>query len=356
MIGWRKGVVAVLWLSAPGMLDAQEAPAVALKPHGYAQVQFNTSSVDNEKVAGSTFEFRRVRLGVDIAVREWITGRIETDITNGRLRPSDVFMNLQIDPALGLQVGQFKKPFSAIELTSSSKVIPIERNTRIRGLADALIVDDAPSPSAIGDEHGLLDTFGYLGRDIGAALHGELGRFGYSVGIFNGAGANQPDANDGKSFAGRLEFTPGEMPLRFGAAASHRETGVGAAERDGIAFEVDAEWGAFRRPGLRVIGEVTTGDNLVLDDATFTGAQVWASWFRPLDGARVEGLEPLVRASWGDPGDDTQDDSGVLVTPGVNVYFFGRNRLMLNWDVYMPADSRFETAHAVRVQLQLYPS
>jgi hypothetical protein len=37
----------------------------------------------------------------------------------------------------------------------------------------------------------------------------------------------------------------------------------------------------------------------------------------------------------------------------VNLYFFGRNRLMFNWDVFLAGD-RFENENALRAQAQFY--
>lgn len=364
MLALTLGVPTVAQGQVPG------SDPVKVKLGGYAQTQFNTTSVDDddvgEEIAWSTYEFRRVRLSVDVSIRDWITGVVETDIAMGRLRPTDVFMNFQFSDAVGLRVGQFKKPFSRIELTSSTKVIPIERNTRIRGLGDLAedvaleepdVFTEFDGDVVLGDEHGILDAFGFLGRDIGMALHGDAGRFSYSAGLFNGAGANERDENDGKSFAVRGAYTLTERhPLEVGAGVSYRET-EGETEIDdleGAAFEADFEWGDFRRPGLHLIGEVATGENLAVDDANLFGAQLWASWFKPRDGARVEGWEPLLRVSYGDPNTDVADDDGVLFTPGVNVYFFGRNRLMLNWDVYVSGHDRLDTASAIRAQAQLH--
>ena len=52
----------------------------------------------------------------------------------------DGYVNLAFDPRLELQVGQFKKPFSRLELTSSSRIVPIEFGLRIRH------IDDTKSP------------------------------------------------------------------------------------------------------------------------------------------------------------------------------------------------------------------
>ncbi len=101
-----------------------------------------------------------------------------------------------------------------------------------------------------------------------------------------------------------------------------------------------------------MIGEVVTGSTLVVDDS-FLAAQGVASYFHPV-GARVDGVEPVARVSWGDARRDVEGDAGLLLTPGVNLYFFGRNRLMLNWDIFVPEGDRFETTHALRAQAQVH--
>src|SRR5690606_20758632 len=151
------------------------------------------------------------------------------------------------DPAFQVRFGQFKKPFSRVELISSSQIIPIERGVRIRGLDDlgrSIIAPDGTPIYAeldgdpvFGDEYTLLDDLGYLGRDLGAAIHGGFGgRLGYTIGVFNGEGSDRRDVAGGKSIAGRLVFEPfASAPLSIAAGVSHRETRIdsyGGLERE----------------------------------------------------------------------------------------------------------------------------
>jgi hypothetical protein len=69
---------------------------------------------------------------------------------------------------------------------------------------------------------------------------------------------------------------------------------------------------------------------------------------------KVEGIELAGRVSYGDPRRDTELDEGLLLTPGFNVYFNDRNRLMFNWDVFLTDDDRFEQQNALRAQAQVY--
>ena len=367
----RTGFVVVIGFAALGAAPVR-AQDTQVRVSGRVQVQYNTTSVGEAEVgdpatlsiAATTFETRRVRLGVRLTIDEWITGMLEPEYALGSLSLRQVWMNLGIDPAFGLRIGQFKKPFSLIQLTSSLETSAIERGLRIREIGDAwAAADNAATGSVLtglnddvilGEEQYLLDVFGYMGYELGAAAHGELGRFSYEVGIFNGTGADARDRNDEKSYAGRLQWQAStELPIAIGAGVSYHDiaTPVAGASADGTALEVDVEVGGFRRAGLHVIAEATAGDNIPVEES-FAAAQAMLSWFRPTRG-RVEGIEPLFRVSWGDPNREVEEDAAILFTPGVNLYFAGRNRLQLNWDFFVPQGDRFETHHALRAQAQM---
>lgn len=361
-----------------GELSAQtvQAGRVTVRPSGLGQFQFNTTSVRADDLLGgtepapSTFETRRIRMIFDVTIDDWITGRIQPDFAMGSLRLTDVWVNLGFDERFALRIGQFYKPFSRFATYSSSQMLPIERGARIRGLEAALargaLMAGLPAPwrlegdAIIGEEYDILSTLGYAGRDLGVAAHGRFGRVGYEVGLFNGQGIDARDVNSAKSWAARVSLRPSATaPLTLGAAVSRRETRAvvdplpDRSTFDGTAWALDAEWGAFRRPGVRALAEIATGKNF-LADRDFLGAQAVVGLYHALGGGRVEGLEPLLRVSYGDPDRRRDDDHGWLLTPGVNLYFFGRNRLMLNWDVYMSGNDEVGTQSALRAQAQLH--
>lgn len=344
-----------------------QAPAVTASVTGRMQFQFNTTSVDGadigEPLASSTFETRRVRLGVNVRVGDWIRGYIEPEYALARLSLKQAWMSFELDSAFVVRAGQFKKPFSLINLTSSTVHPMIERGVRIRGLEEMLALQSTGQLSAlrgdllIGEQHTLLETQGYLAYDMGVAVEGRRGAFGWSAGIFNGNGPDRRDENDGKALAARLTYTVDVgTPLTFGGAWSRRELNWPTADdtdtRTGDAFEVDAELGGLRQ-GWWALAEVSSGTNLATEER-FLGAQAVISRFFGTGGTRLEGFEPMARVSWGDPDDSVEDDAGLLFTPGLNLYFVGRNRLMLNWDVFMPEGAAFDTQHAGRAQVNLY--
>lgn len=351
-------VVAGVVCTAAGV-EAQSVPEVTVDVTGRLQYQFHTSSV--EDVPSTTFEFRRVRLGVRLGVGDAITGMIEPDFAQGDIRMRQAWVNYTVDPAFEIRAGQFKKPFGMLQLTSSLNYPTIERGLRIRGLEDsyAAIDDGSGAPvlsrldgPLLGEEQNLLEGLGYQSYDMGIAVHGALGIFRYEVGVFNGTGADALDADESKAIAGRVTVAPFDRMV-LGAGVSRTDLAFEAVDATGVAWEIDAEWGGFREPGLHLFGEVAYGDHVVTDDE-FLAGQAVAAWFAPLDLGRVEGLEPVLRGSWGDPRRDTADDEGLLMTPGLNLYFHGRNRLMVNWDVFLPRGARFETEQSFKMQAQLH--
>jgi hypothetical protein len=361
-------VAGTMVLLCAGAAPAWSQPApVRATLGGRMHYQWNTTSVDQTEagsaapIASSTFETRRVRLTVDVQVSDWIRGMFEPEFAMGRLALRNAWVAFEVDSALVVRAGQFKKPFGLVLLTSSARLPVIERGVRIRGLDDALRrtadgrLGDIRGQLLMGEHFALLETQLYLAYEMGLAVEGRHGPLGWSLGVFNGAGPDQRDENDGYSAAGRVTWHA-SAPIVLGAAWSRRElnwpTSVSPESRSGTAFAVDAELGTFRR-GLWVVAELATGDNLGTLER-FVGAQAIASYFVATGGTRVEGWEPVVRVSWGDPDRSMAGDEGLLLTPGWNLYFAGRNRLMLNWDVFMPRGDGFETQHAARAQVNLH--
>lgn len=356
------GAALMLALSVGGAgAQAVRAGPVDLDLTGRVQVQLNTTSVEASAIVNpppsTVFETRRVRLGARFAYGDWITGKVEADFARGAARLTDGYVDLAVLDRLGIRAGQFRKPFGVFELESSTKTRTIERGVRIRGLGDLVGVP--------AETQRLLGGAGYTGRQIGAMAHGAIGGFGYAAGIFNGEGANVRETAATKAYAARATYDvrgPGRLaaaPLVLGAAVSAQPTGLfdGSDEIQGKAVEVDASWGGFRQPGLHVRAEWMLGENPLLavgpELPTMTGLHGVVAWFAPSAG-RVEGYEPVLRAGWADPATAVAGDAGLFVTPGLNLYFAGRNRLMLNGDVYIPERDGLDPELALVAQLQVY--
>ena len=366
-------VTVVVAVMASGMAQAVHAqtPAVRVSWSGRAQIQWNTTSVDEVEagmtspVAWSTFETRRIRLQASITAGDWVRGVIEPEFALAQLALKQAWIALDFDPAFSLRAGQFKKPFSLILLSSSTQLAPIERGVRIRNLNRALSEEDGAvfntldGDMILGEEQTLVSVMQYGDYDIGAAIEGEKAGFEWSLGVFNGAGADTRDHNDSKTFAGRVTYgVPVATGLRLGVAASHRDVSLegdnGLFEtHKGTAYSVDLELGQFR-DGVWLVAEAIRGTNLITDE-TLLGAHAMLSYFHDLGNTRrIQGVEPVGRISYGDPDDTIDGDEGILLTPGINLYMLGRNRLMFNWDLFLPRGDAFSSQHAFRAQLNLH--
>lgn len=359
---WLGGLVLLGLVPAfGGSVRAQtiQADGLELDFTGRLQVQFSTTSVSEDDLtpgtapAGTAFEVRRLYFGTGFSYDVWLTGLVQINVGGGRAALTDGYIDAALSDGLSIRMGQFKKPFGLFELTSNTRILTIERTVRIRGLEDLVGVP--------GEAQYLLDESGYLGRQVGVMVHGTTGGVGYAAGVFNGEGANQPDELGSKAYAGRVTFEPVEGPLVVGGAVSVQPTGAFDADGDEVyatAFAVDAEWGGFRADGLHVMAELMVGDNPLLmtpamEPSSMMGAQAAVAWFSPRSG-RIEGLEPLLRLSWADPNTDTDDDEAILLTPGANLYFSGRNRFMVNADVYVPSADGLDPELGLRAQFQIY--
>jgi hypothetical protein len=356
----------LLFAGAAPVLAQTAAPRVTVG--GRMQYQWSSTSVSEEDaapgvpIAPSTFEHRRVRLWADVQVSDWIRGRVEPEFALGQLRLRNAWMALALTDQVTVRAGQFKKPFSAIFGTSSGEVPLIERGVRIRGLEAALrsaAPDATPSVRGevlVGENEVLLEAQRYATYDMGLALEGRLGDFGWAAGVFNGQGSDARDENGALSGSARVTWrTDPGLPVTLGAGWSRRAMNwpapLSLERRSGDAFVADVQLGGFRR-GLWLLAEASTGDNLATEER-FAGGQAMLAWFNAVPGRRIEGWEPVARVSYGDPDRTVSGDEGVLLTPGINIYFPGRNRLMLNWDVYMPRGEGLRTQHAARAQINL---
>lgn len=367
------GLLMAAATAMPAAAQTVSAGDVTIRLTGRVHVQFNTTGIREADAAdpdvagpvtGSTFELRRARVAAELELGDWITGMIEPDVAASELRLRHAFINFGFSSSFQLRTGQFKKPFSLIELTSSLETPMIERGLEIRHLAEAYERADGAGTEPVlsrfqgnlvlGEEQLMLFLLGFTKYDIGAMAHGEVGAFGYQAGVFNGAGADLRDDTDGKAWATRLTWKAAlQTPVRVGTAVSYSERSSGdTGLADGVAFGADLELGAFRRGGLHLLAEVVGGESPAVDER-FLAGQAMAAWWWPLTGPRVDGLEVAARTSWGDPDRSVSGDEGTLLSSGINLYMRGQNRLMFNWDRFVPGGERFRSVNAVRVQAQI---
>jgi hypothetical protein len=316
---------------------------------GRVQTIFNTTSADDEPATQT--ELRRVRLEANLQLGRVVQGRIQPEFAGSRVTLKDAYVRLNLAPALQLWAGQAHRPFGVVSPGSTTRILPIEKGLRIRGVSDAW------------DEYNLLLNLGYSDRDVGLQLRGEphgapLG-LSYAVGFFNGpARALAPDQNSWQGVA-RLVARPAPG-VAVGASWSRidfvrTDDDIVYDPRAGTAWEADVEIGSDRG-GPHLVAEATTGDFDPFEDATFWGAQTWLGYRFGRVSSAIAAVEPLLRVSHGDidrsdAGFPTDDTGGTLITPGVNFWLGGLNRFAINVDVWSPEEG--ERVHALKALFQM---
>lgn len=215
-----------------------------------------------------------------------------------------------------IDLGQYKLPLTEEGLRSSAKLDTAERAFISRTFGDQ--------------------------RDIGATLTGEWPAVTYQLGVFNGSGQNQADADDTKDLAGRVvvrplkalgEFTdvPDLGQLEVGLAGYHRPVHGSALNKKRLGYEARYEYKHLSLKWEYMFGQGTAGSNTVSSEnankATGWYAQAGytlAPWFPKLQGVlKVESWDPNELASL-----DKERD----FTVGLN-YFIDKHhaKAQLNW-------------------------
>ncbi|MBK5098655.1 MAG: hypothetical protein JJE01_12785 [Gemmatimonadetes bacterium] len=351
--------------------------AVKLKFGGRVQLQGATSSCDDfpvaadskcvEQVPSTDLYLRRVRLTVSGEIGDNIDFKIEPDYNKiDKLGLKDAWGRFNFSNLAKLKAGHFKRPFDEFQLISSTQFPTVERAVLIRGLENFI----SPSLTA-----GTV-LFNLSDRDIGLELSGATDNemFSYWVGVFTGdSDLKFQDTNSEKQFVGRGQFglDIGDMPLKFGVAAAATDEGyetevAGLQTEYYYDFELFAHLGDFAG-GPHVIGSYVFGDNPLQNVAgepidlaagdEFASFQTWqliGVWRFNSDFLGLEGIEPVFRVTYGDPNTDISDNGGWGYTPGLNVYFYKRNRLVLSWDFASWEESGIRGENSFKAQLQFH--
>lgn len=348
-----------LFLFAAAVVAASAAPRgsaaqmavtgreATLEIGGRLHTQYSASSIE---AADNDLFIRRARIRADATIDDWITAVVMTDFAPGQATLQDVFVRFELSEALSVSVGQLKRAFDLFELHSSTDLSLIERTGAIEGLSTCSGVGSICSYSRFTEE------LQYAGRDQGVRVEGTSGSLSYMISATNGTGIGFSDENDLKSFSGRVTLASSEMLRASAELAFHDYVGPADENATAVAWGGDVEYGTWR-DGLLLQGGVVVGDNwelLDVDDEplSFVTFQGVASFYRPLTGDRIVGIEPLARLSYGDPNTDGDDDGGLLFTPGVMAYFGGRNKVGANIDVWSPQTG--DTDWSLKLQTFLY--
>lgn len=195
------------------------------KISGFVQA-FYTANMDGQgNLLDNEFKIRRARLSIDGKFGERFSYKLQGDFSS---TPAlvDAYLKFKACDAFAIQIGQFKTPFSL-----ESPLNPVNLEIYDYGEAITKLV-------------GYKDVCGVgkLGRDIGVMASGSLfavkkeGKtlyhvVDYSIGVFNGNGANAADNNNRKDIVGRLNIHPGLKDLTLSGSYYNGKYSTDAVDR-----------------------------------------------------------------------------------------------------------------------------
>src|SRR3954454_1209281 len=273
-------------LFLPALQAQAPSPSPSVKLSGY--IQGRETYQDN---AGLTGTINRARLSAAGAVPGNVTWRIQGEFRTGNVGTGRASVSLQDayvrwnHEALGLQLGQFKTPFTREFITSLSEVETADRATVVDSLAPK--------------------------RDIGLMAAYTLGsRTTISAGIFNGEGQNITTNTDSSTLGvARVAFRPARYLFLGVNAASY----FGDSTRYGADASVESPWIILR-------GEYIGQHRNVL------GVEDDRGWYALAAAPLRPWLQPVLKYEWFDRGGLAP--TGVLknraVTAAINLFPWGR--------------------------------
>ena len=343
-------LLAVCWSQPLSGQEGITARAADVRFGGRLHTQLATSSAADGK--STDFFTRRARLTLDVSVSSLLDARVQPDFGGGELELKDAYFRLSFDPGFRLWAGQFKRAFDIFELNSSTDIVVVERTGRIDG------VGGCAGPGGTCALSRFTEKLGYSDRDIGIKADGSIGdRFTYMATLTNGTGTTGSDENSAKSLAGRVTLRLIDELRISGNASRHDFVSEHGITDAATAFGADLEFGGFRN-GIHLQVGMVGGGNWRLERTSVAEVPRFLTWqailsrYLPVDGRGFEAIEPMARASWGDPDRDTEDDAGLLLTPGVFLYVKGKNRIGANLDVYRSGSG--DTEFSFKLQTYLY--
>jgi len=301
------------------------------------------------------FAIQRARLTMKgHAFNEDITYKFQTDYGKGNASLKDFFVNVRFSKSLHLRVGQWKRPFSRQQMTSSGKQEFVDRAITDKGFGS--------------------------GRDIGFAVHNNYEKsptFEWVIGVFNGTGVKSSLSGDvavdvstgeGDITKGKFSNVPDQFNPTVVARVGYNHAGIKGYS------EADLEGGSFRFS----VGASAWADLNILDDSKDMEFKAQGDFIMKLSGMSASGAfyyddaskatgfhaqlgyvlakkyQPVLRYARLNP--DGDDNDTQEIAGGLSVYLYGHK---LKWQTDVAAriqdvaGADAQTEYLVRSQLQL---
>jgi hypothetical protein len=287
---------------------------------GQVHVQWRCA-FEEEWTPDQEFVLRRARLRYEHSFFTDVRTEVEVGFDDLTPELKDAFVEYRVTVPLRFTAGLHKMPFSREELIPVRRLKTAERTHANQAFSDA----------------------GYLGRDIGLTVAGDLfeGRFpvSYAAGAYNGnRGRLSRDDNNAKQFAQRLTLDPLGW-LSVGLNASQRNDSLTGLLVTAWGGDVEVAAGAATVAAELLFGEATP-------DTGMLGLQLVTSW-------RLGTVEPCLRLEWFDPDRTAADDEELPLTAGFTWYLHRLIHLKTNLIADLAPGREFSPVVLVQAQAGL---
>ena len=241
----KKILMAALMMGAAMSTQAQSEWFQNVKFSGYGMVQYQASDKDGAENNG--FNLRLVRMALEGRAHTDFYWKVQMQINGNTYDPDKAKTDIRLVDLFGewqkyeffkVKAGQFKRPF-----TFENPMHPITQG----------FMSYSQNVSKLAGFSDRTGEQGSNGRDLGVQLQGDFlkdasGRnlLHYQVGVFNGEGINQKDADNRKDIIGGMWVMP-IKGMRIGAFGwTGSRAGVGEKNRYALSGEYTQDDWTFR--------------------------------------------------------------------------------------------------------------
>jgi hypothetical protein len=295
--------------------------------HGLLQGQFIGAFDDRDPYAGlgskrATFRLRRAELALQGGMKDKVSFVVMLDFAKVlEFGTKSISVPSTADPTTTKEE-QLDQPVSPISMLQdfvmTFRYIPYVDVSFGQTLTPISYEGLTPSGDMVFSERSEVGRFFGDQRDIGIWLHHRFKRFGYNVGVYNGAGPNQLDLERNKDLICRLEAYPLQALM---LASSVQRTLAPNSERTQTLVGGDA---VLRLGGLTAQAELywrdqTSGDSDGSDVAALGTFGAVAYRFT----SRVGDFIPGLRFDWFDPQRGVGDNDYWRLTAALNYAVVG---------------------------------
>ena len=329
--------VVMMMFASLSTINAQEKKSLIgdyLSISGWMNIQYDYErQLQNDGITLdeiNTFNVRRARLDFKGNINKNLEFRVQADMA-GSPKLVDGFVKIKLQKYFNIQVGQFKIPF-----TFENPQSPLT----LEGVEYAQVISKL---SGYSDMSGVKTYSG--GRDVGVMIYGNFFSFErngkqipiltYKLGVFNGNGMNNKDANLAKDIAASIEVCPGVKGLMLATSYYDGNYYLNVNEQNAIRDRLTFG-GKYENGRLTVRSEYITGKTEMLDkaDGVYTldsdGFYVAGGyWFN----MKSQKIRPVARYDFLRQDIENPEKNSTYYMVGIDWWPYNNLRLLVNYTV-----------------------